>query len=91
MAVKREFVSITFPTQSETLASTIVAVNGTCSPPSRTITAAILVGTSTSASRVVVANGTNWAAPGFQLSSKQNYTASAADGSASDSKDFSIS
>jgi len=90
MPDKREFVSITLPTQSQTLASP-VSVSGTCSPPSRTITVAILSGTSTTASRVLVANGTNWTASGFQLASKQNYTASAADGTASDSKAFSTS
>jgi hypothetical protein len=81
------FVSITHPTQDQDLVSP-VSIDGTCSPPNRTITVTIKADSTVKATPTVTANGTNWATSPIPLPSPQAYTATASDGSASDTKAF---
>jgi hypothetical protein len=90
MAKRATFVSITHPTAGATLPSP-VSVSGICSPPvTRTITVDILHAGTVTKSASTTVSITNWSVPGFSLTSGLVYTASATDGTSSDSKDFTV-
>lgn len=86
---KREFVSISYPTAGQTVASP-VDVRGECSPPNMVITVSVELGTTSKGTHTVTAASTAWNSS-FTLSAGQNYTATATGTGGTDSKSFSVS
>jgi hypothetical protein len=97
MPVVKDSLFITRPTQGQTFTAgptsiATVAVTGNCgSTKSVSVTVTNSTGvTSVSETKTAQPTGGSWTAAGFTLPSRQNYTANATNGDASDSKDFSV-